>query len=69
MKTSAVLTETVEDGDNFDRGFNIYKQDSGPYHRSLDYMAIRNKNLMANQTPSGSRCYREYDSTDTTNQS
>lgn len=69
MKKSDVLTETVEAGSNFERGFNVLAQDSGPFQRSLEHMKQRNDKLMGMATPSGSRSYREYDETATINNS
>lgn len=67
MAKNNVLTETVEDGDNFERGFNVYAQDSGPFQRSIQHMEARNTKLMGMETPSGSRVYRRYDGKQTIN--
>lgn len=64
-----VLTETVEDGDDFERGFKVLTQDSGPFQRSLQHMEQRNSKLMSMETQSGSRVYRRYDGKMTVNQS
>lgn len=71
MKTSPVLTETVESGSDWDRGFkNLTGQDcGGPYVRSLEHMEQRNTMLMGMDTVHGNRCYRRYDGRNTTNQS
>ena len=67
MAKNTVLTETVEDGDNFERGFAVLQQDSGPFQRALEHMEARNTKLMGMATPSGSRSYRRYDGKQTIN--
>ena len=69
MAKNNVLTETVQEGDNFERGFNVLQQDSGPFQRSLEHMEERNAKLMGMATQSGSRVYRRYDGKMTVNNS